>query len=64
MDATIIYLRDTGKAGKVEVSVECIGDPVQSLVLADSIMQELSGSDGVYLVTESVFVQPASDQLQ
>jgi len=64
MDATIIYLRDTGKAGKVEVSVECIGDPVQSLVLADSIMQELSASDGVLLVTESVFVHPASDQLQ
>ena len=64
MDATIIYLRDTGKAGKVEVSVECIGDPVQSLVLADSIMQELSSTDGVLLVTESIFVQPASDQLQ
>jgi hypothetical protein len=64
MDATIIYLRDSGKAGKVEVSVECIGDPIQSLILADNIMQELSATDGVLLVTESVFVQPASDQLQ
>lgn len=64
MDATIIYLRDSGKAGKVEVSVECIGDPVQSLILADNIMQELSAADGVLLVTESIFVQPASDRLQ
>lgn len=64
MDATIIYLKDAGKNGKVEVSVECIGDPVQSLILADSLMQELSATDGVFLVTESVFVQPASDRLQ
>lgn len=64
MDATIIYLRDSGKAGKVEVSVECIGDPVQSLILADNIMQELSATDGVLLVTESVFVQPPSDLIQ
>lgn len=64
MDATIIYLRDGAKAGKVEVSVECIGDPVQSLLLADAIVGELAEQGGIDLVRESVFINPASDLMQ
>ncbi len=65
MDATIIYLKDSEVSeGKVELSVEMIGHPVQSFVLADALLQELSSANGVYLVRESVFNSPASDQLQ
>lgn len=64
MNATIIYLKDTDKSGKVEVSVELIGDPVESFILADGIMQELAKANGVYLVRESVFNSPPSEQLQ
>jgi len=64
MNATIIYLKDSEKAGKVEVSVEVIGDPVQSFLLADAIMRDLSEANGVYLVRESVFNSPPSEQLQ
>ena len=43
MNATIIYLKDSDThAGKVEISVEVIGDPVQSFVLADGLMGDLS----------------------
>lgn len=64
MNATIIYLMDSDKSGKVEVSVEVIGDPVESFFLADGIMQELAKANGVYLVRESVFNSPPSEQLQ
>lgn len=64
MNATIIYLMDSDKQGKVEVSVEVIGDPVESFMLADNIMQELARANGVYLVRDSVFNSPPSEQLQ
>ena len=64
MNATIIYLMDSDKSGKVEVSVEVIGDHVESFFLADGIMQELAKVNGVYLVRESVFNSPPSEQLQ
>lgn len=65
MNATIIYLRDSDeKAGKVEISVEVIGDPVQSFVLADDLMRDLSQADGTYLVRESVFISSPTDQIQ
>lgn len=55
---------DSDKQGKVEVSVEVIGDPVESFMLADNIMQELARANGVYLVRDSVFNSPPSEQLQ
>jgi hypothetical protein len=65
MNATIIYLRDSDeKAGKVEISVEVIGDPVQSFLLADDLMRDLSQADGTYLVRESVFISSPTDQIQ
>lgn len=64
MDATIIYLRDGAKSGKVEVSVEVIGDPVQSLLLADAIVGELSEQGEIDLTRESVFITPVSDTMQ
>jgi hypothetical protein len=64
MDATIIYLKDGIKAGKVEVSVEVIGDPVQSLLLADAIVGELAEQGDIDLTRESVFITPASDTMQ
>jgi hypothetical protein len=65
MNATIIYLKDSDeKAGKVEISVEVIGDPVQSFLLADDLMRDLSQADGTYLVRESVFISSPTDQIQ
>jgi hypothetical protein len=65
MNATIIYLRDSDeKAGKVEISVEVIGDPVQSFILADDLMKDLTQANGTYLVRESVFISSPTDQIQ
>jgi hypothetical protein len=64
MDACIIYLKDGIKAGKVEVSVELIGDPVQSLLLADAIVGELAEQGEIDLTRESVFITPVSDTMQ
>jgi hypothetical protein len=64
MDACIIYLKDGIKAGKVEVSVEVIGDPVQSLLLADAIVGELAEQGEIDLTRESVFITPVSDTMQ
>ena len=65
MNAVIIYLKDKANAaGKVEISVEVIGDPVQSLLLADHMIGDVSSSNTVTLVRESVFVQSPSETLQ
>lgn len=65
MNATIIYLKDSEvNEGKVEISVEVIGDPVQSFVLADSLMAELAQMNGTYVVRTSEFIHSPSDQLQ
>lgn len=65
MDAVIIYLKDKANAaGKVEISVEVIGYPVQSLLLADQIVGDISASDTVNLVRDSVFIQSPSETLQ
>lgn len=64
MDACIVYFKDGIKAGKVEVSVECIGNPVQSLLLVDSIIGELAEQNEIDLTRDSVFINPASDLMQ
>jgi hypothetical protein len=64
MDAVIIYLKDGAKAGKVEISVEVIGDPVQSLLLADTMIGGSSTNADVHLNRDSVFIQSPSERLQ
>ena len=49
MDATIIYLKD-GKDGKIEVSMELIGDPSQSFLVGNAIVNNL------YVLENTVFV--------
>ena len=63
MDATIIYLKD-GKNGKIEVSMELIGDPSQSFLVANAIINNL------YMLEKTVFVnneftqQPPTSRVQ
>ncbi len=65
MNAVIIYLKDSeSNAGKVEISVEAIGDPVQSFILADDLMNQLSQLNGTYVVRMNEFIHSPSDQLQ
>lgn len=65
MNATIIYLKDSDThTGKVEISVEVIGDPVQSFVLADGLMRDLSQMNGTYIVRSSEFIHSPSDKIQ
>jgi len=64
MDAVIIYLKDGAKAGKVEVSIEVIGNPVQSLLLADDMVGSSSGNGNIHLVRDSIFIQSPSERLQ
>ena len=64
MDAVIIYLKDGSKAGKVEVSLEVIGDPVQSLLMADAMIGNASVDHDIQLQQNSVFIQSPSEHLQ
>lgn len=64
MDAVIIYLKDGIKAGKVEISIEVIGDPVQSLLLADTMIGDSSTNADVHLKRDSVFINSPSERLQ
>lgn len=65
MNAVIIYLKDSeSSAGKVEISCEAIGDPVQSYLLADDLMSQLSQLNGTYVVKQNEFIHSPSDQLQ
>ena len=65
MNAVIIYLKDKANAaGKVEISVEVIGHPVQSLLLADNMIGDGASSNTVNLVRDSVFIQSPSETLQ
>lgn len=63
MDATIIYLKD-GKDGKIEVSMEMIGDPSQSFLVGNAIINNL------YMLEKTVFVnneftqQPPTSRVQ
>ena len=43
MDAVILYLKD-GKNGKVEVVMELVGDPGQSFLIGNAIVNNLWGS--------------------
>jgi hypothetical protein len=64
MDAVIIYLKDGAKAGKVEVSIEVIGDPVQSLLMADKMIGDASLDHDIHLMRESIFTVSPSENLQ
>ena len=48
----------------MEISVEAIGDPVQSFLLADDLMSQLSQLNGTYVVRQNEFIHSPSDQLQ
>lgn len=57
MNATIIYLEDIGD-NKIQVSVEAIGDPEQSLVLCNKVMTDILESPQTKLLRSSVFTRP------
>jgi hypothetical protein len=64
MDATIIYLKD-GKNGKVEVVMELIGDPSQSFLIGNAIVNNLWEVNNCVFVKNNEFTQDSpSDQLQ
>lgn len=50
--------------GKVEISVEVIGDPVQSFVMADDLMRDLLQMNGTYVVRTSEFIHSPTDKIQ
>jgi hypothetical protein len=64
MDATIIYLKD-GKNGKVEVVMELIGDPSQSFLIGNAIVNNLWEVNNCVFVKNNEFTQDSpSDRLQ
>ena len=64
MDATIIYLKD-GKIGKVEVVMELIGDPSQSFLIGNAIVNNLWEVNNCVFVKNNEFTQDSpSDRLQ
>jgi len=63
MDATIIYLKD-GKDGKIEVSMELIGDPGQSFLVGNAIINNLYTLDSAVFVDNEFTKQPPTDLVQ
>ena len=58
MKAVIIYLQDT-EDGRIQISVEAIGQPDQSLELANDVLEELMEYPGIQFLRSSVFTHPA-----
>lgn len=54
VNAIAIYLEDAGD-GIIRISAQIIGQPDQSKELADEILEELVGCDGIQQVHESIF---------
>ena len=63
MDATIIYLKD-GKDGKIEVSMELIGDPSQSFLVANAIVNNLYVLENTVFVNNEFTQQPPTTRVQ
>lgn len=63
MDATIIYLKD-GKNGKIEVSMELIGDPGQSFLVGNAIINNLYNLDNAVFVNNEFTQPPPTDLVQ
>lgn len=63
MDATIIYLKD-GKDGKLEVSMELIGDPGQSFLVGNAIINNLYNLDNAVFVNNEFTAPPPTDLVQ
>ena len=58
MKAVVIYLQDT-EDGRIQASVEALGEPEQSLELANEILQELMDYPDVQFLHTSIFTRPA-----
>lgn len=54
VNAVAIYLEDAGD-GVIRVSAQIIGDPDQSKDLADDILEDLCGVNGIQSVKDSIF---------
>ena len=63
MDATIIYLKD-GKDGKIEVSMELIGDPSQSFLVGNAIVNNLYMLENTVFVNNEFTQQPPTTRVQ
>ena len=63
MDATIIYLKD-GKNGKIEVSMELIGDPSQSFLVGNAIVNNLYMLENTVFVNNEFTQQPPTTRVQ
>ena len=63
MDATIIYLKD-GKNGKIEVSMELIGDPSQSFLVGNAIINNLYVLENTVFVNNEFTQQPPTTRVQ
>ena len=63
MDATIIYIKD-GKDGKIEVSMELIGEPGQSFLIGNAIINNLYNLDNTVFVENEFTKQPPTDLVQ
>jgi hypothetical protein len=63
MDATIIYLKD-GKDGKMEVSMELIGEPHQSFLVGNAIINNLYTLDNTVFVDNEFTRHPPTNLVQ
>jgi len=63
LDATIIYLKD-GKNGKIEVSMELIGDPSQSFLVGNAIVNNLYVLENTVFVNNEFTQQPPTTRVQ
>ena len=57
MNAVIIYLKD-GKNGKVELSMELIGDPGQSFLVGNAVVNNLVDLNSVVFANNEFTQRP------
>jgi hypothetical protein len=57
MNAAIIYIQDMEEPGKVQVSIEVVGEPKHSYVIAACIIDQLIEHQKVKMVKESDFTK-------
>ena len=62
VNAVIIYLEDDGH-GNAQISVETIGQPVESIELCDDLLNELMENPNALYLPSSIFTR-APNQIQ
>jgi hypothetical protein len=63
MNAAIIYIEDMEEPGRVQVSIEIIGEPKHSYIIAARVIDQLLNKEEVTIVRDSDFTKDSPSSL-